>query len=903
MRNKLYDYLSDGVSFTSDKALSLRTVYMPLCGINALSLKSSISPALSGDIKIDKYHYLTKPVSTEDLRSPARNFFVNVAGKEVFSLACPGDKEDRSSVEVGQLWHKLIRRHKTAGLEIRALNFIPISGETVELMRVTVKNTGRKPLKITPTAFVPIFGRALANKHDHEHVTSLLQRTDQLKEGVLVTPTMVFNEEGHLASSSVYFVFGINSRGKKPLGTFPTIESFCGDEGTWTKPKAVLQNLRPSRLTKNLTAGKEAAGALRFSDETLRPGKSCEYLLVMGIAKSKEQALQMFREYQTPADFDEALINNKTFWEYKTRSIIFSTGNKEFNSWMRWVTLQPVLRRIFGNSYLPDHDYGKGGKGWRDLWQDLLSLILIEPEQVRENLLNNFAGIRIDGSNATIIGSKPGEFIADRNMITRVWMDHGAWPFLTVLLYINQTGDYDLLLEKVTYFRDTQQSRAKEKDLTWHPAYGNKLKSKEGHIYHGTVLEHILVQNLVQFFNVGEHNITRLENADWNDGLDMAPHRGESVSFMSFYGGNLLGIADLLEHLAKIKKIDTIIIAQELKMLLDSLAESSCDYGSAEAKRDLLYQDYFNSVQPELSGAQEELKISDVVKDLRRKGAWIFNHIKHHEKITVQDKQKAFTWFNGYYDNAGARVEGKKDSRVWMTLTGQVFAVMSGLADENETKNIIAGVERFLRDKKLGGYRLNTDFGLDHYLDLGRAFGFAYGTKENGAFFSHMIVMYAYALYSRGFVREGFQVLNSISKMCLDSGRSKIYPGIPEYFDSNGKGMYHFLTGSASWLVLTHLTQVFGVRGDGGDLVLAPKLVKEEFNKKGEASVVCHFAGKKLNIIYANPKRKDFPHYQITEVSLNGSILPSAQGAAAGFRIPRAVILKVEGEVCIRVSL
>ncbi len=903
MKNKLYSYLPDGVSFTSGKALVLRTVYAPLCGIDSFSLKSSISPNLSGDIKIDKYHYLTKPVSTEDLRTPVRNFFVNVAGKGIFSLACPSDKEDKSSIEAGQLWHKLIRRHKAAGLEIQAVNFIPISGETVELMRVTVKNSGRKSFKITPTAFVPIFGRALANKHDHEHVTSLFQRTEQLKEGVIVAPTMVFNEEEHLAGGSAYFVFGINSRGKKPSGTFPTIESFCGEEGTWTRPKAVAQNLKPAKLPKNLTDGKEAAGALRFSDETLRPGKSCEYLLVSGVAKSKEQALKMFREFQTPADFDEALINNKTFWEYKTRSIIFSTGNKEFDSWMRWVTLQPVLRRIFGNSYLPDHDYGKGGKGWRDLWQDLLSLLLIEPEHVRESLLNNFSGVRIDGSNATIIGSKPGEFIADRNMITRVWMDHGAWPFLTTLLYINQTGDYDFLLEKAAYFRDTQQSRAKEKDLTWHPAYGNKLKSKEGHIYQGTVLEHILVQNLVQFFNVGEHNITRLENADWNDGLDMAPHRGESVAFMSFYGGNLLGIADLLEHLAKVNKIDTVFVAQELKMLLDTLAETPCDYGSVEAKRELLCQKYFNSVQPELSGAQEKLKISDVVKDLRRKGAWIFNHIKHHEKVSVQEKQKSYTWFNGYYDNSGARVEGKKDSRVWMTLTGQVFAVMSGLADENETKNVIASVDRFLRDKKLGGYRLNTDFGLDHYLDLGRAFGFAYGTKENGAFFSHMIVMYAYALYSRGFVREGYQVLNSIFKMCADTGRSKIYPGIPEYFDSNGKGMYHYLTGSASWLVLTQLTQAFGVRGEGGDLILSPKLVKEEFNKKGEASVVCHFAGKKLHIAYLNSRRKDFPHYQISEVILNGSAVPVAKGSGTIIKISRSAIVNADGDVHIRILL
>jgi len=103
-------------------------------------------------------------------------------------------------------------------------------------------------------------------------------------------------------------------------------------------------------------------------------------------------------------------------------------------------------------SFLPDHDYGKGGRGWRDIWQDLLSLILIEPAEVRANLLNNFAGVRMDGSNATIIGAKMGEFIADRNAITRVWMDPRCVAVITTLLYINQTGDFDLLFEPASYF-------------------------------------------------------------------------------------------------------------------------------------------------------------------------------------------------------------------------------------------------------------------------------------------------------------------------------------------------------------------------------------------------------------------------------------------------------------------
>ena len=76
---------------------------------------------------------------------------------------------------------------------------------------------------------------------------------------------------------------------------------------------------------------------------------------------------------------------------------------------------------------------------------------------------------------------------------------------------------------------------------------------------------------------------------------------------------------------------------------------------------------------------------------------------------------------------------------------------MSGCAQDEEVKDVIEAANAYLKDETWKGYRLNTDFGVRHYLDLGRAFAFAFGTKENGAFFSHMTVMYANALYKTWF--------------------------------------------------------------------------------------------------------------------------------------------------------
>jgi len=897
-----YQFHNDGMTFSSKDATGIKTIYAPLCGTDANSIKSAISPSLSGDIKIDRYHYITKPTSREDLRCPLRDFFVYIKGQGIFSLA-QESSTDSATVTIGSLWHMLERKHKKAGISLTAVNFVPSSNETVELMRVTIKNISKKSITLIPTVAIPIFGRSLANKHDHEHVTALLNRIEQTKEGVLVKPTMVFNEEGHRDTSCVYFVFGRQDKSSGVIGSFPTSESFYGEGGTLHAPESVIKNFEPRLLSEEERHGKEAVGALRFKEITLKPGGSTNYIMAIGIAANSQQAKDIFSHFDSLESFDRALLANKRFWEEKISSIQFKTGQDEFNAWMRWVTLQPVLRRIFGCSFLPDHDYGKGGKGWRDIWQDLLSLILIEPHLVRDNLLNNCAGIRIDGSNATIIGTKPGEFMADRNAITRVWMDHGTWPLLTILLYIDQTGDFDLLLSKQSYFKDPQLSRTTEKDLGWGNQYGNHLLDKKGQTYEGTIVEHLLVQNLVQFFNVGEHNITRLESADWNDGLDMAFARGESVAFMSFYGGNLLKLAHLIETLGKTKGQTHIRLAKEILILLDTLSAHPVNYDHFKEKHDYLFGKYFHSVQPVISGETVEVDIAQVVKDLRQKSHWIFGHIRRQEKISTEYENKKYQWFNGYYDNKAERVEGQKDKLIRMTLTGQVFPIMSGMADPKEIEEIIRSVDQFLKDKKLGGYRLNTDFGLKHYLDLGRAFGFAYGTKENGAFFSHMNVMYAYALYVRGFARQGYEVLQSIYRMATDGHASKIYPGVPEYFDSHGRGMYHYLTGSASWFVLTELTQSFGVRGTSGDLLLSPQLVKEQFDSKNIASICCQFAERAITVEYYNPKKLDAGYYSIGQVTLNGHSIVGAQLLnKSSIKIKRAEILNTK-EAYIRVVL
>jgi cellobiose phosphorylase len=96
---------------------------------------------------------------------------------------------------------------------------------------------------------------------------------------------------------------------------------------------------------------------------------------------------------------------------------------------------------------------------------------------------------------------------------------------------------------------------------------------------------------------------------------------------------------------------------------------------------------------------------------------------------------------------------------------------------------------------------------------------------------------------------------------------------LPEYFDLEGRGMYSYLTGSASWFTFTLLTQTFGVRGQEGDLLIEPKLSAQLFKSTDKISVNRIFAGRKLKIIFINAKRLEAGQYQIFKVLLNSENL------------------------------
>lgn len=818
-----------------------KSVYFPLCNEN---IKGSITPLMNGDLKTDHHHFALEPSSNNQLLNnnncrnvwfKTENFSVNIIGDSIEQLK----KQDKVKVKYGFLFQEVTRTNKNYKIDVKS--YIPLNFDT-ELHKVKYTNTSKKEVKLSTFISVPLYGRSADNLRDHRHVTALLNRVTLDKNAINNTPTFSFDERGHIINDVIYSVTASENNEIKRF--YPTVDCFIGN-GSFQLPDAIYKEVSNDYQLD----GFEVLGGIEYKEVTLQPNESFEF--VYGISISKETTLATNKSVVSIEGFDKNFTIMQNYWLEKTSSLEFFTKDNETNNYLKWVTLQPTLRRIYGCSFLPHHDYGKGGRGFRDLWQDCLSLIKINPSEIKDSIINNFAAIRIDGSNATIIGSGVKDFKADRNDIVRMWMDHGVWPFLTTNTYLQTTNDYDMLLEKTSYFKDNHISFSQEIDREWDGCLQQKTKSNEE--YEGTLLEHILVQNITSSYNLGKNKNIKLMDADWNDGLDMAHVNGESVSFTALYAQNLKDICVVIDKL-KIKKVE---LFKELADLIEE--DYVLDYEICKER----LSNFFLSVKNKISGKTKSI---DVVT-LKNKLSLIYQSLEKNINENEWLENSDLGYYNGYYDNDGNKLESAKNSQ--MVLTSQVFQISSGIASDDKVQKIVDSADKLLYSKEHGGYRLNTNFN-EVKTNMGRLFGFAYGHKENGAVFSHMAVMYANSLYKRNFVDAGYKVLNTIKESVCDYERSKMLPGIPEYFDTNGVGMYPYLTGSASWLLLTMTEEVFGVKRNGKILNLEPKLTSTEFNKNKLAIINFILDNKKITIKYKNKNLLEFNEYNVTKIKVNG---------------------------------
>jgi cellobiose phosphorylase len=206
------------------------------------------------------------------------------------------------------------------------------------------------------------------------------------------------------------------------------------------------------------------------------------------------------------------------------------------------------------------------------------------------------------------------------------------------------------------------------------------------------------------------------------------------------------------------------------------------------------------------------------------------------------------------YKEDGQVIGSKHDPEANMWLNPQSWAVISGLATKEQAELALESVHRELNTKF--GARVMAPSYVDHAFDGALAILFNKSTKENGGIFSQPQgwIILAEALMGHG--NRAFEYFTESSPATQNDNADVrvlepyVHGQFTETVDSpfEGRSHVHWLTGTASTVMVGCVEGICGMRPDFGGLLVAPSIPS---SWKG-FTIEKMFRGKKLNITIKN---------------------------------------------------
>lgn len=234
-------------------------------------------------------------------------------------------------------------------------------------------------------------------------------------------------------------------------------------------------------------------------------------------------------------------------------------------------------------------------------------------------------------------------------------------------------------------------------------------------------------------------------------------------------------------------------------------------------------------------------------------------------------------WFARGITDAGRTFGIASDEEGQIFLNAQSFALLSGAADAAQVDRVVHAV----------GERLMTPFGPElcapaftrMHEDIGRVTQKYPGTAENGSVYNHAAAFYAAALFHVRDADGAYEVLRRMlpgpeEAEVRQRGQLPVY--LPNYYrgaykqlpDVAGRSSHLFNTGTAAWYYRLVVEQLFGLRGDGDGLIIAPQLPKAW----NEARAVRRFRGATVEL-----QIRRVAELRSREVRVDGSLIADAR--------------------------
>ncbi len=378
------------------------------------------------------------------------------------------------------------------GIRADVRYFVP-PGQTLEIWDLTVENLSSKERSLSTFSSIEF---CLWDALDD---ATNFQRNLNIGE-LEVVDSVIYHKSEYRERRNHFAYFACS----EPVVGFETQrENFLGLHHGWEDPQAVMND----NTSNTIRVGWSPIGVhhLRFS---LQPGEKKRIIFLLGYHENpddekfsprdsqtinKQFVIPTIETYLKPEKVDEAFEELKEVWDGLLGSMQVQTPNEHVDRMVNiWNAYQCMVTFNLSRS-ASYFESGIGrGMGFRDSNQDLLGFVQMVPDRARQRILD-LAATQLESGGAYHQYqplTKRGNDAVGSN-----FNDDPAWLVLSVSAYIKETGDWDILQERVPY--------------------DNKPGTETN------LLEHL--ERCIQYIidNIGPHGLPLIGRADWNDCLNL----------------------------------------------------------------------------------------------------------------------------------------------------------------------------------------------------------------------------------------------------------------------------------------------------------------------------------------------------------------------------------------------
>lgn len=380
----------------------------------------------------------------------------------------------------GLSYTKILCEHNNIKSEV--LYFVPLN-ESIELWVLTLENlsnTNRK-LDIFSYAEFCLFD-AMGDLTDLQYIQNVA-KTKINKKGIIEHYCL-------FAGGEVKNAFAFTT--EKFSGFDTNREVFIGEHNDESLPERV----KLGSCCNSLISGGNPCAAYHIK-VNLNKKQTKKIVFAVGYGSADIEGIKYIKKYSDLKNVEEEFKKLKSYWNSILDNFVVDTPDEKFNTIVNiWLPYQchTTFKWSRSASYYETGTH-RDGLGYRDSNQDVLSVVHAEPNRVRNRILALASAVYKEGYACHTF-----QPITNTGTGGTDYSDDHIWLVLSTVAYIKETGDLDILNEKVPYFDGGE----------------------------GSLFEHLERVLNYAIKKKGQHGLSLALRADWNDCLNLK-EGGESV--------------------------------------------------------------------------------------------------------------------------------------------------------------------------------------------------------------------------------------------------------------------------------------------------------------------------------------------------------------------------------------